>query len=246
MTYKVNDLVYFEDALQKGVGKVVAINGRWRLVYSTQITDGHGGNGFIEEQGNKNNWYFREEDLKPFTKKVGQKYRVICNVFNSFEIGDIATLTKLDGGVSFYETEDEAGFLYDLDHHKREVEFYEDVEDAKEQKEKEMFTKDDLKVGYLVKFRNGEFAHVVDTIDEGMCLDTKDRWNTLRNYNNDLTNRTAHMINIIEVYGYTRYGLNAHKFEIGNRELLWKREEVKEMTIEEIQKVLGHKIKVVE
>ena len=240
MTYKAGDLVYFDDGVQKGVGKIVSQHEDDTynyLVHSTQIAGGHNGN----------NWFLSDKYLKPFTKKVGQKYKVIHNSVEDVEvrIGDIITLDSVeDDKLSYYCNKDVFNFLmYDLDHSNCEVEFYEDAQSAKEN---EMFTKDDLQVGYLVRLRNRQIAHVVNTDKKGMCLNYVDSWDRLDNYNRDLTNAKVDFLDIDEVYGYTLCGYEAHKFEVDNRELLWEREEVKEMTIEDIQKALGHKIKVVE
>ena len=254
MKYKVGDLVYFDDGVQKGVGKVIVVDdgdyGVTYLVHSTQIIGGHDGNGCAEKQDNENNLFFMEKRLKPFFKKVGQKYKVIRNLDEDAEIsiGDIITLISTENdNLSYYESEDVPSLLmYDLDNKRCEVEFYEDVEDAPSAKENGMFKKDDLKVGYLVKVRNGEFAHVVNTINNGMCFNYERSWSTVANYNENLTNVLYDDFDIVEVYGLTEKGCEAHKFGINDRNLLWKREEVKEMTIEEIQKALGHKIKVVE
>ena len=244
MAYKVNDLVYFEGDWQKGVGKIVAISGNSFLVHSTQIASGHDGTPFVEKQDNKNNWFFIKEYLKPFTKKEGQKYKVLRNDHHNFREGDIISLTKLfRDGISTYKNGDKECRIYDINHPKCELEFYEDVE---EHKENGMFTKDDLKVGYLVKLRNEQIAHVVNTQEKGLGLNFENAWDTLRDYSNDLTNETASGFDVDEVYGLTKEGMNAHMFTVSGRKLLWKREEVKEMTIEDIQKALGHKIKVVE
>lgn len=245
MTYKEGDLVYFDGDGHEGVGEIVSIRGDFHLVRSTQIVGGHTGAPFVERQDVKNSWWYYEENLKPFTKKEGQKYKIIGNDFNDFEIGDIVTLSIVGKiyGVSYYKKDDAVVTLYDIDHPGCEVEFYADVE---EHKENEMFTKDDLKVGYLVKLRNGELAHVVDTQKEGLCLDNESGWNQTKNHSNGLTHREFDKLDIMEVYGLTQYGYKAHKFEVGDRKLLWKREEVKEMTIEDVQKELGYKIKVVE
>ena len=234
MRYKAGDLVYFDYGMQKGVGKIVYRHNcftDYYLVQSTQIDNG-------------NDWLVNEKNLKPFTKKVGQKYKVLRDDWGNFEIGDIVTLYRIDDDcVSCYKKDSVENFMYDLDHDKCELEFYADV---KEQKENEMFTKEDLKVGYLVKVRDDRFAHLVDTIDNGMCLNYENGWDTLRVYNNDLTSQGSDRLDIMEVYGFTIKGYHAHKFEVRDRKLLWKCEEVKEMTIEDIQKALGHKIKVVE
>ena len=249
MTYKVGDLVYFDGDRYKGVGKIVVVDDECvaepYLVHSTKIIGGHDGYGYLEKQDSDNNWWFIGEELKPFTKKVGQKYKALVN-YRTFIKGEIITLVDVNAHESIGLYENDGGYrwlMHDLDHPKCELEFYADVEEHKENK---MFTKDDLKVGYLVEVRDGRFAHLVDTIDNGMCLNYENGWDTLRVYNNDLTSRGSDRLDIIEVYGFTIKGYHAHKFEVRDRKLLWKREEVKEMTIEDIQKVLGHKIKVVE
>lgn len=249
MTYKVNDLVYFRTYNKKGVGRIIATDeGSYQeyLVHSTQIENGNGGGG-KHHQDNQYNWWFTEAQLKPFTKKEGQQYKVIRDSNHNFKVGDIATLTNLyEDGMSIYKTEDEEWFLFDIDHPNCEVEFYADIEDAERAKENEVFTKEDLKVGYLVKDKDDEFAHIVYTREEGLCLNYEDGYEPLSNYSSDLTHKTHSDCDVVEVYGLTARGYNAHKFEVGGRKLLRGREEATEMTIEDIQKALGYKIKVVE
>ena len=128
MTYKAGDLVYFDGYGHKGVGKIIAITAGFHLVRSTQIVNGHDGTGGVPIQENKNNWWFSEDDLKPFTKKEGQKYKVLRDSDHNFKVNDIVTLTILcEEGMSDYKSEDEEWLLYDIDHDECEVEFYEDA-----------------------------------------------------------------------------------------------------------------------
>lgn len=135
MKYKVNDLVYFNDNHQTGVGKIVAVVEETEttyltyLVHSTQIVNGHESYG-DNAQDNTNNWWFKEAELKPFFKKVGQKYKVIGDVkeYAEISIGDIITLISIENdNLSYYCNEDVSNFLmYDLGSRKPEVEFFEE------------------------------------------------------------------------------------------------------------------------
>ena len=66
--YKVGQTVYFEDNMQKGVGKIVGVtygnSTTHYLVHSTQIIFGHNGNHIDEIQNNDDNWYFLESELE--------------------------------------------------------------------------------------------------------------------------------------------------------------------------------------
>lgn len=139
MNYKVNDLVYFNDGYQNGVGKIVAVveeTGTTYLTYlvhSTQIVNGHEGRG-DNAQDNTNNWWFKEAELEPFYKKVGQKYKVIRNVnrVTNISIGDIITLISIEvDNISYYESENVPSLLmYDIGHRDCELEFYEEAEEG--------------------------------------------------------------------------------------------------------------------
>ena len=245
MTYKEGDLVYFDGDGHEGVGEIVSIRGDFHLVRSTQIVGGHTGAPFVERQDVKNSWWYYEENLKPFTKKEGQKYKVIGNDFNDFEIGEIVTLSIVGKvyGVSYYKKDDAVVTLYDIDHPGCEVEFY---ADAEEHKENEMFTKDDLQVGYVVKTKSGKFAQVVFLKGYGLCILYENRDGlSLGEYSDDLSyNGKVH--DIEEVYGHAVSWVDLGRFGAGNRELLWKRNEIKEMTLAELQEHFGYEIKVVE
>lgn len=119
---------------------------------------------------------------------------------------------------------------------------------ANERKENTMnknFTKADLKVGYVVKYRNGCLRMVMPyagglvltTINGGMLdIDTA--------LNDDLTYRsfiqwTHKGLDVMEVYGLNKHGSDACSISANGRELLWKREEPPKKTCDDcIHKVV--------
>ena len=110
-----------------------------------------------------------------------------------------------------------------------------------------IFTKDDLKDGMVVEYRNGtrELVFGSRTID-------KRGYHNLKDYTETLTEHKYHLENhdIIKVYEVNSDAICTLN-EIFNNEcltLIWERKEEpshKEMTVEEIEKELGYKIKVV-
>lgn len=122
--------------------------------------------------------------------------------------------------------------------------------------EKKNFTKADLKVGYVVKLRNGVLYMVMVDDDERLVLISEGRgWLRLHEYNDDLTDSNTTSLfgipacekyDIMEVYGYSRLTSEAMSVNTNNRSLLWKREEKPmRMTLAEIEAALGFKIAIV-
>lgn len=239
------DLVYFDGDGYKGVGKIVEQDVGFKihyLVQSTQIKKQYTG-----KVSNRPNWWFLEEHLKPFTKKVGQKYIVtrVSPGNNNLKLGEIVTLFKVSNICSHYIGEDGLHALFDIDQENSQVAFYQDEQYFTEE-ESNMFTKDDLEVGYMVKTKSGKFAEVVFLKNEGISILYADRDGlSLRDYGDDLIyNGRAH--DIEEVYGYAETWSDLARYGAGDRELLWKRKEVKEMTLSELQEHFGYEIKVVD
>lgn len=113
--------------------------------------------------------------------------------------------------------------------------------------ENKTFTKDDLKIGHIVKC-DGELHMVTCTSDGDMVfVDKTNCYLDLKSYDRNL-NRTDNDSGwvITEVYGYSRWPHETRLLCTKNRPLLWKREEpTKKMTIEEIEKELGYKVEIV-
>lgn len=109
------------------------------------------------------------------------------------------------------------------------------------------FSKSDLRSGMVVETRGeGNWLVVNNTLING------DGWLNLDKYDEDLIKignswgSIDRQFDIMKVFKIQE-GWNCTTDGIKNPEdLIWKREEIKEMTIEEIQKELGYKIKIVE
>lgn len=98
-----------------------------------------------------------------------------------------------------------------------------------DKKEKEQFTKADLKDGMRVVYRDGRERIV---LKGKLCKITV--YNGLDGYNEELMNdlSVGRHLDIMKVYE--------------DSELIWEREEPKKMTHEEIEKALGYKFELVE
>lgn len=118
------------------------------------------------------------------------------------------------------------------------------IDNIKSEEEK-TFTLDDLKVGYVVKLRNGKLR-MVSMIDEGeIIVDKNGYWDYKRTWGGDLRRPGIEELDIVEVYGYSCSPSCSFYVETKNRRLLWKREEAKKMTVAEIEKKLGYKVEIV-
>lgn len=110
--------------------------------------------------------------------------------------------------------------------------------DNNEREDKNMnknFTKADLKVGYVVKHRNGEMRMVLPYRRGLVFTDIDGHW----------LDPDTDLNDVMEVYGLSAFGSTACRISTFGRELLWKREEAKKMTVAEIEKELGYKVEVV-
>ena len=105
----------------------------------------------------------------------------------------------------------------------------------------EKFTQDDLSDYMLVVTRDGEKWIV--TKDVTILSGEESEFISLSNYNN-FENRYNSKYDIVEVYSEREFG-NPIVFIKDGRKLLYKEEEVEEMTLSEIGKILGKKIKII-
>lgn len=112
------------------------------------------------------------------------------------------------------------------------------------------FTKSDLQTGMVVETKDGTKYIVM----RNSCISAPDSdfivnengWNPLRYYNDDLLEyHTYSDLDIIKVYK-PNYPNVIRTFEEDALELIWEREEYKEMTVAEIEEKLGYKIKIIE
>lgn len=90
------------------------------------------------------------------------------------------------------------------------------------------FTKNDLKVGYVVKDREGCLYMTMPAKDhEELCvIDAHGGWLSFTNFDSALRNTgcAGSKYDIMEVYDYCRYPNKSLHVSTDNRKLLWKRE----------------------
>ena len=122
---------------------------------------------------------------------------------------------------------------------------------TKEMLEPVEFTKDDLKVGYAVELRNKERFIVLPAID-GLTLFPFDKDEMIGGtylleyeYNDQLKDVSGLSdYDIVRVYDLPRVYdcvLDCHY-----RDVIWEREEIKEVTMQELEKHYGCKVKIVD
>ena len=144
------------------------------------------------------------------------------------------------------------------------INYFEQKEREKEHEmknNKQTFTRDDLKPGYIIKLRNGIFRTIQMVGRETLiATDGISNWEYLsRGWDIDMdsTDRGGKTFphvtydktkDIVAVYGYvqgTEYYAHCGYLSSDHRPLLWSRQEVKKMTVEEIEKELGYKVEIV-
>lgn len=104
------------------------------------------------------------------------------------------------------------------------------------------FTKSDLETGMIVETETGALLLVLNGI-----LVNDNSWLDLSHYNDDLTRYTwmcDSYRDIVKVYETNRSQTLDDMRK--NKKLIWDRNAYTEMTIEEVQKELGYKIKIIE
>ena len=108
---------------------------------------------------------------------------------------------------------------------------------------KHTFTKADLKNWDIIKYKNGEEAIV--NIDFNSLI-SKDGWNSLKSIRDDLTNGINHDFDIVAV---RRPKIDAHcqldTFKYSRGTLIYERQDVEEMTLEQVCRLLGKEIKII-
>lgn len=107
--------------------------------------------------------------------------------------------------------------------------------------------KEDLRSGMIITDRDGnEYIVFLNTKKhEDIFVGIKDRcWGELNNYKSDLTNVSSKNLDIMKVEEISVVYLT-NPYKSPTRKLLWERKEPKEMTVAEIEKILGYSIKIV-
>ena len=111
-------------------------------------------------------------------------------------------------------------------------------------------TKKDLKSGMIAVLRSGDRYLVLTNCDtkiygkQDFCLIRKSDFLTGDRYNDDLINNYDNDkdYDIVKIYNSDVCGIT---YEMVLNNLIWERENVKEMTVSEIEEKLGYPIKIV-
>lgn len=105
-------------------------------------------------------------------------------------------------------------------------------------------TKSELQIGMLLELREGgKFILMPNQSGELVGVSQDGCYFMMSNRNSDLTSKTSPKGDIVAVYdrGYNPEYLLS--FNEQNRRLIWKRNDIKEMTMEEISNALGYEVK---
>ena len=98
------------------------------------------------------------------------------------------------------------------------------------------FTKQDLKTGMLVQFRDGDLRLVVSHGKNNEFYFIGKYVGNLSDYNNDLTCSYDSDLDVVKVYSQTKYVSNYLNISVVGRELLWERKEDDNKRKENIKK----------
>lgn len=124
---------------------------------------------------------------------------------------------------------------------------------------KEMFTMDDIKNGMLVKFRNGMLALTIrdnyfgynyfitfDNMDSRCILMKRYKFNTLEYMSKNDTSGDFDIVEVICPCMFQNISNLEWEFNPNNsRHIVWKREEPKELTVAQLEEILGYKVKII-
>lgn len=122
-----------------------------------------------------------------------------------------------------------------------------------ETEEKKEMTLSDLKTGMIITLRNGvEYIVFSDTVDTSVSCDSEmiftngDVWCSANKYSENMKNKYSKNLDIIKVESpeFTLGFINLNHFR-ETRKTLWERQEIKEMTVTDVEKLVGCRVKIV-
>ena len=171
--------------------------------------------------------------------KVGDKVRIVKKVDGNYgaalwvlpmdkTIGNIGTVIEITpkGENTFYKVDVENESWNYWEDSLRKVEF----------------TCDDIREFDIVELDNGQLLQIIyDCAYENLSISGY----TIEDWDKSLKNRVLPERNIVKVYRPTN-SIPTDRSKWKDLPMIWDREEVKELTVAEISKILGYKIKVVE
>ena len=111
-------------------------------------------------------------------------------------------------------------------------------------------TKEDLKAGMVVTYRNGRKRMVfkdcysLNVTYEAIAVGDE-AWLSLQFFNDNLTSKTTKELDIVQVEAVNSPFYLWSKYDPKNYTTIWEREVPKEMTVAEIEATLGYRVKIV-
>lgn len=160
----------------------------------------------------------------------GSSYTYIKHIWNRYGKDTVFYFNNGDGGVSHYDNAKQNGYII--------LEFS-DFDWTKD------FTKSNLKTGDVAKQRNGEVLIFVKELEgfiskaDGWC--NVDCWDERLSFQND--QRDFDIVAVRRPMHHINVSFDAFEYECG--ELVYEREEIEEMTLAEVCKLLGKEIKII-
>lgn len=119
-------------------------------------------------------------------------------------------------------------------------------------------TKSELQTGMIITTREGkEYVfvkdfivnnnHTMESCDEGILVNGQiASWTRLVNYNCDMKHKTHKPLDIMKVeIADHPYAFTNIQYDKSDRKLVWERKDPKQMTVAEIEAILGYKIEIV-
>lgn len=113
-------------------------------------------------------------------------------------------------------------------------------------------TKQDLKAGMVVECRCGRVYQVFRGIERSILVDkdviinvNEDTWIGFDDIDDDLTTSFDHDFDIMKVYKSPTVSRTTKPLNYKNWDCVFERKEVKELTVSEIEKLLGYSVKIV-
>lgn len=107
--------------------------------------------------------------------------------------------------------------------------------------------KEDLKVGMVLEMEDKsdttrELCMILPTAHGDLCVSGKKMWFPLDSLNDNLETFRR---KVIKIWGLSSSNYAAHRLETLDRTLLWERKEPKELTVSQIEELLGYPVKIV-